>query len=274
MQPFGNFVAGKLFFAYEFANGTQTSYAFWWDLCDYYLELIKPVMRADQAVPENAARKKVALTVLYTCLDHGLRMLHPFMPFLTEELYQRLPGRRPTDTVSRAAYPLGAAHWQNDMVSAQFDAFRQVVEAIRSCKASLGLPTSKPTIALQCGPGADVATLTRLCPEVATLAKCELSVLADGQGAPAGSIMSPVNAHTVLHIVLAGLVDIAKELTKLQKKKGELEDNISKSQKTMAVPAWAEKTPAETQQNMQDAVRAAPSTHQLYSHLFPCAWVA
>ncbi|KAL7019835.1 hypothetical protein ACKWTF_011271 [Chironomus riparius] len=77
----------KSFENYEFATATQSCYAFWlYDLCDNYLECLKPVFTSD-----DNDRKAVSRRVLYTCLDFGLRLLSPFMPFITEELFQRLP---------------------------------------------------------------------------------------------------------------------------------------------------------------------------------------
>lgn len=80
-------VCNKSFQNYEFAIATQASYSFWlYDLCDNYLECLKPIFLSD-----NESEKSIARRVLYTCLDLGLRLLSPFMPFITEELFQRLP---------------------------------------------------------------------------------------------------------------------------------------------------------------------------------------
>lgn len=77
----------KAFENYEFANATNACYSFWlYDLCDHYLECLKPVFNSDDEAKKTMARK-----VLYTCLDLGMRLLSPFMPFITEELFQRLP---------------------------------------------------------------------------------------------------------------------------------------------------------------------------------------
>jgi valyl-tRNA synthetase len=77
----------KAFENYEFANATQSCYSFWlYDLCDVYLECLKPIFLSGDEEKKATARK-----ILYTCLDLGLRLLSPFMPFITEELFQRLP---------------------------------------------------------------------------------------------------------------------------------------------------------------------------------------
>jgi valyl-tRNA synthetase len=86
----------------NFMAATTAAYQFWlYELCDVYIEAMKPMM-------DDAGARASAQQTLYTCLDHGLRLLHPFMPFVTEELWQRLP-RRPEDatpSIMVAAYPV------------------------------------------------------------------------------------------------------------------------------------------------------------------------
>jgi valyl-tRNA synthetase len=93
-------VVDKSFASYEFAQATQASYNFWlYELCDNYLECLKPVFFST-----DEAKKATARRVLYTCLDLGLRLLSPFMPFITEELFQRLP-RSNTEIASICVAP-------------------------------------------------------------------------------------------------------------------------------------------------------------------------
>ena len=88
---------------------TTAIYNFWlYELCDVYVEAVKPVVDADDSVPGITEKKLSMRNTLYNCLEAGLKLLHPFMPFITEELYQRLP-RRPNDTIPtimKASYPV------------------------------------------------------------------------------------------------------------------------------------------------------------------------
>jgi valyl-tRNA synthetase len=98
--------ANDAFGRYDFAALTHAIYSFWYsDFCDVYLELSKPTMQSDQNVGENVGKKNAALAVLFMCLHTALRLTHPTMPFLTEELYHRLPGAntRTDPTTDRAA---------------------------------------------------------------------------------------------------------------------------------------------------------------------------
>lgn len=86
---------------YDFASVTNACYSFWlYDLCDVYLECLKPIFQNSTDDEKISARK-----VLFICLDNGLRLLSPFMPFITEELYQRLPHLNPSPSICVSAYP-------------------------------------------------------------------------------------------------------------------------------------------------------------------------
>ena len=76
--------------AYEFSDASSAVYSWWqFQLCDIFIEVIKPYFSSDD--PSMASAKRNAQDTLWVCLDNGLRLLHPFMPFVTEELWQRLP---------------------------------------------------------------------------------------------------------------------------------------------------------------------------------------
>lgn len=76
--------------SYEFSDASSAVYAWWQSqLCDVYIEVIKPYFSGND--PKFSAERSAAQDTLWTCLDNGLRLLHPFMPFVTEELWQRLP---------------------------------------------------------------------------------------------------------------------------------------------------------------------------------------
>jgi len=124
------------FATYRFDEACNRLYHFFWgELCDWYIELSKPALTGE------ASRPQVADTLL-TVLDAALRLLHPVMPFLTEELWQRLPGRPEgqTETICLADYPQGIDAWEDGAVEAQMDGFMAVVSRIRTTRAELGIP--------------------------------------------------------------------------------------------------------------------------------------
>lgn len=124
---------------YNFMNATSAVYKFWLnELCDVYIEAIKPIVDGQQSSDDD---KMSVRQTLYTCLDYGLKLLHPFMPFITEELYQRLP-RRPSDTVPSimiTEYPQYSNNWNAPQEESRFESLNQVVRTCRSLITDYGL---------------------------------------------------------------------------------------------------------------------------------------
>ncbi|ETO28839.1 hypothetical protein RFI_08286 [Reticulomyxa filosa] len=124
--------------SYRFDQSTEIVYQFFTrELCDVYLELIKSTFETN----EKAAQ--VVKDILYICIDLSLKLMHPFMPFITEELWQRLPGSRSLrDSLIVQTYPEPVPGWTNIDVENQMDALLHVVKNIRSDKQTVfNLPT-------------------------------------------------------------------------------------------------------------------------------------
>lgn len=125
-------------------------------------ELIKPTVRlSENPTAADLAARDASLAVLFTCLDFGLRLLHPLMPFLTEELYHRLPGANVTGTGGRAscgsimvtAYPSPAMSeaWFNSELDTTMALLQDIAHSARSTRASLGLTKQRVTMYIKCG---------------------------------------------------------------------------------------------------------------------------
>ena len=112
-------VTNQRFENYDYGFMVQGLYDFWLkQLADYYIEAIKPVMKGN----DDAAKKGV-LNTLYICLDSGLRMLHPTMPYITEELFQRLPHRKNEvpESIVIAPFPETCASFEGENVEDRFN---------------------------------------------------------------------------------------------------------------------------------------------------------
>ncbi len=121
---------------FQFADASQECYRFFWnELCDWYLEMVKPRLRGEPPV------KRVAQQVLAWVLDQSLRLLHPFMPFLTEALWKRLDEAAPQRGIEqpcvqgkaliRAAWPKANAAWQSSGVETQMARLQEIIRAVR-----------------------------------------------------------------------------------------------------------------------------------------------
>jgi len=130
---------------FHIAEAVTAIYNFWLhELCDVYLEAMKPIMQQEG----NETAKNSARNTLYTCLDVGLRLLAPFMPFVTEELFQRLV-RRPNSVIESICitqYPLGNPSWSNAELEARIEKVMEVVRSIRSVRAAYKLAHKALTV--------------------------------------------------------------------------------------------------------------------------------
>uniref|UniRef100_A0A8C6KKB5 valine--tRNA ligase n=1 Tax=Nothobranchius furzeri TaxID=105023 RepID=A0A8C6KKB5_NOTFU len=136
------------FKAYDFPTITTAIYNFWlYELCDVYLESVKPVFIKAEEDGVGQRQARVCRQTLYTCLDGGLRLLSPVMPFVAEELYQRLPRRQPqTDppSISVTSYPDTKEFcWNSEEVDRDMEFIMTVVRTIRSLRADYNLTKTR-----------------------------------------------------------------------------------------------------------------------------------
>lgn len=205
---------------YDFGSVTSACYSFWLkDLCDVYLECLKPVFRNG-----TEDEKKKARQVLFICLDFGLRLLSPFMPFITEELWQRLPHQEAAPSICVASYP-EITSWQNSELEKEVEFMQEAARIIRSCKAEYNIPNKTKTEAyIVSEDESSKAILQKYAQDVATLSHCSKVHLE--QNPPAGCAILTLNDNCQVYLLLKGLIDVDKELQKWQKKKNEMEKSI------------------------------------------------
>ncbi|KAJ2009669.1 valine--tRNA ligase [Coemansia thaxteri] len=201
----------------NFMAATTAVYKFWlYELCDVYIEYIKPI-----TAPEaDAAARRSAQQTLFTCLDQGLRLLHPFMPFVTEELWQRLPRRasESSSSICIAAYPEPRADYESSVVEAEFELVMSIAKAGRSLASDYNVlskstffisNTSEPSHALTLAQADGIATLVKGCQSI--------TALAPGEAVPAGCAVALVNEEVAMHLLVRGRVDIDQEVGKIEK---------------------------------------------------------
>lgn len=125
----------------NFMMATNAVYQFWlYELCDVYIEVVKPICDADTTGNEAATSRKItAQNTLYTCLEAGLKLMHPFMPYVTEELFQRLERRPGHDepTIVKAKFPVENKAYDFAEAAKEFDTVFETVKTIRSIATQL-----------------------------------------------------------------------------------------------------------------------------------------
>jgi valyl-tRNA synthetase len=215
---------------------------FWGDFCDWYIELSKPALFGDG---ENAPRPRVG-EVLLTVLDRSLRLLHPVMPFLTEELWQRLPGHEAilpetiADTICLAPYPMAVPSWHAPDVEAGMDALVQVVGRVRALRTEMGLP---PKAKLDLHLAAQDAGLHRLLTEQETLIRFLTRVETIAWGpAPEGARRDLV-AGVEIGVAVEKQEMGEEERRRLQKELEKLETEIGRSEERLSNEQFLSKAP-------------------------------
>jgi len=124
---------------YRFHEGAQAVYQFFWgDFCDWYIEWVKPDL-----LSEDRGRSLVAWKNLFAGFEGALRLLHPFMPFLTEELWHQLPQKSGTKSIALGAYPEARAHWKEPAALAEFGLVQEAIQALRTLRAEMKLDKKK-----------------------------------------------------------------------------------------------------------------------------------
>ncbi|XP_046370269.2 valine--tRNA ligase-like [Haliotis rufescens] len=242
------------FQAYDFPAATTACYNFWlYELCDWYLEYMKPILYGSD---EDA--KAVCRHVLYTCLDVGLRLLHPFMPFLTEELFQRLPRRQENSppSISVTAYPLPADMQHRDMDRESRVEFAQsIVKSIRSMRADYNLtPKTTADVYVKCTDD-DTASKVKLFTDIIqTLTNSSAVHVLVSDSAPEGCAMLTVSAKCEVHLMLKGLIDVEKETKKLEGKKETLGKSLKKLEDATAKPDYSDKVPQDVRNQNTEKV--------------------
>src|SRR5256885_11036333 len=124
---------------YRFHEAAQGVYQFFWgDFCDWYIEWVKPDLQS-----ADKARASAAWRNLFAALDAALRLLHPFMPFITEELWHQFPQRAGAKSIALDAFPEARTAWKNGLAVEQFSVMPQGVVARRTLRSEMKIPDPK-----------------------------------------------------------------------------------------------------------------------------------
>uniref|UniRef100_A0A8P4G0H1 Valine--tRNA ligase n=1 Tax=Dicentrarchus labrax TaxID=13489 RepID=A0A8P4G0H1_DICLA len=255
------------FKAYDFPAITTAIYNFWlYELCDVYLESVKPVFSKAEEDSTSQRQALVCRQTLYTCLEVGLRLLSPIMPFVTEELYQRLPRRRPqTDppSISVTSYPDTEEFcWHSEEVDRDMEFIMSVVKTIRSLRADYNLTKTRADCYLQCIDSATASLVQKYSLQIQTLSYSQAIIpLTANQPVPEGCAVAIASDRCTVNLMLKGIIDVEKEVAKLMTKKGDLEKQMEKLTEKMSKSDYKEKVPVKVQE--QDAEKLRQSQTEL-----------
>ncbi len=234
---------------------------FWGSLCDWYLELIKPRL-LDEAGGESA---RVARQVLAYCLDQVLRLLHPFVPFVTEHLWQRLGEQVPRRGLGElaptageqqligAAWPLFNPALDDAELRRTFADLQDVVRAVREVRSAQGLPPRQPLeVTLKPAPGRAEAILSQahVVKHLAGVSELKVDEAAQRKGGDASRVMGE------MVIFVHGVIDEEAERARLNKELQKVEKEITVCEKKLGNPKFVDKAPAHVVQEQRDRLQS------------------
>jgi Valyl-tRNA synthetase len=230
---------------YRFDLASQAIYEFVWnEYCDWYLELTKPIL-ADGGAPSEvqAATRRTLVGVLKTIL----RLAHPLMPYITEELWQQVAPKIGLggETISKAPYPVADPSKEDAQAEADVAWMKSVIVAVRTIRGEMNVsPGRAIPMLLTGGDTADRDRLDRLHSLITTLAKLtEARFIGPDESMPPSS--TQLIGTLEVHVPMAGLIDTEAEIQRLTKQVGKLEGDIKGLTGKLNNPGFTDKAPSE-----------------------------
>ncbi|MFO0612531.1 MAG: valine--tRNA ligase [Polyangiaceae bacterium] len=218
---------------------------FWNELCDWYIELAKPVFAAKEGAAYEEAR-----TVLAYALEASLRLLHPFIPFITDELWTIVPrpeASKGIKSLALATFPDASAATADADAEREMQILQAAIGAVRSIRSEHDIhPAAEVAIHLRTDDPARRLLLAREHVAISTLAKTSGDLVVEPRGGdrPKGWVMNAAGEIEVL-VSLVGLVDAEKEGARVEREIKKTEKDIAALEKKLALPSFAEKAPPE-----------------------------
>ncbi|MCF6323749.1 MAG: valine--tRNA ligase [Gammaproteobacteria bacterium] len=229
---------------YRFDHAAQTIYEFTWnEYCDWYLELSKPILYSDES---SATALRGTRQTLLQVLEGILRLAHPVIPFITEEIWQRIAPLAGIEgeTIMLQPYPESNEDKIDQQAINDIEWVMACILGVRKIRSGMNIPPSKPLpILLQNSSSDDAAKLENNRDFLMTLAKLEsVTILSEGDDVPESA--TALVGEMKLLIPMAGLIDKEAELARLTKEIGKLEKELARVSGKLANPNYVEKAPA------------------------------
>ncbi len=216
----------------------------WNSFCDWYLEAAKV------ALAEGGALAEETRTTLATVMDAWLRLLHPFCPFITEALFARLHGEEAM--LAAASWP--KAPQADEAAQARMQRIFAIVEAVRSVRGEMNIPPARK-IAVKIAAGAEIAREVQAhAAFVKALARVEEITFVEEGAEVRGAAAAPL-AHCTVFVPLAGVVDVAAELARVEKQLQKLAREAEKLEKKLKNENFLQRAPAEVVEKAREELK-------------------
>ena len=225
---------------FELGIAVQKVHDFIWDeFCDWYIEIVKPRMYAWESDPVSA---NAALWTLRTVLTNALKLLHPYMPFITEEIFCTLHPEE--ETIMLSDWPVYTDQWNFPEDEAMVERVKDLVKGVRNLRKDMDVPNSRKAKLLIVSDSEEVRKAFETMKDAyqALAYASEISVLADASTIPAGAV-SVVIPDAVVYLPLEDLVDMEKEKERLTKEKERLTKELARSKGMLSNEKFLSRAP-------------------------------
>ena len=224
---------------YELGIAVQKVYDFIWDeFCDWYIEMVKPRLYND-----DDTTKAAALWTLKTVLINALKLLHPYMPFITEEIFCNIQDEEESIMISK--WPEYKEEWSFKADEEAVDTIKAAVRAIRNLRTGMNVPPSKKASVYVVSEKSEIRDRFEASKNFfATLGYANAVYVQEDKTGIDANAVSTVIHDAVLYIPLAELVDIDKEIERLKGEVKKLEGEIKRASGMLANPKFVDKAPA------------------------------
>ena len=226
---------------YRYNEAAMGLYQFTWsEFCDWYLELSKRDLYGS-----DAQRKQTAQYVLWHVLEQLLRLLHPFMPFITEEIWQALPGAKAEPSIMLSAYPELCNSRQHPEAAARMERVMAVISAVRNIRGEMEVPPSREiAVILSCGSEESRQLMKHNEGAIIALARVADLAIAVNIDKPEDASIQ-VAGDVQIFVPLKGMVDTVAEAERLNKEIGKIDKDIEVFARKLENPAFVDRAPAD-----------------------------
>jgi valyl-tRNA synthetase len=247
---------------YQFHEAVSLLYHFFWDdFCDWYIELVKDEITAEQpTTARDAARSRII-----SIIEQSLRLLHPFMPYLTEELWQMLPGvsselhngayRAAEKTIMLSDYPVGNALLIDEVAEAEMQTVIELISRIRNIRSEMNIKPGEKVRLLISANAASQKVFTDNRPQILKLARASEMTFEEKENVPKASARAVLSGGEVA-VPLEGLIDFEKEIERLRGQLAKLGVENERLKGQMANENFVARAPVEKVQEIRDRVAA------------------
>ena len=227
----------ELFEKFEFGEAGRLLYRFIWDdFCDWYIEMSKETLAGN-----DEAAKLTTRSILVYVLDQTLRLLHPIMPFVTEEIWQSVP--HIGDSLVVASYPVVQESQMDEVAAEKMEFLMDFIRSVRTSRNEMNTPLSKPIAIIAKTSSADIqAILSENESYIARFCNPESFEYGLEVEAPSHAVTSVISGAEI-YLPLAGLINIDDEIARLEKEAAKLQDEVNRVEKKLSNEKFVAKAP-------------------------------